>query len=1112
MQETASLIIKIDGREIAVGQKSLEDLADAGGRAEKATQGLSASSGQLTAAQRQLAAEARKAAGGLTEAANDALAMDRRVTALRQSYDPLAASIDRTNKELAEAADLYRLGAIAADEYATAQATLQTRLTMLGRAHAEGGKAARLQSYEMVNLGRQFGDVATMAALGASPMMILSTQGLQIAEIFGVARERGVGFGAALGQVGGAAGSLVARFLPVGAAIGAVVGAFALFEREVDKSTEGATTWGQTWQATLNVVGGYIMDGPVGTALSWLGREFARVMDLIGNLAFEGVARVVGGFIGAYRAIQQTWRQFPAAFGDLISMGVNRALSAVEDLINGAINALNNFTASIPGLAIPPIPPADLDRFKAPITGAAAEVGNTFRSEILGSVEDVRDGLRGVFADIVAETERLAAASEDAAESGSKHARAAREQAAAVASLSPAVEKAIQNLETLRQRNADLTMSPVQKAMAEQRQMMRDAEASGVADLISATRFLTDVEVERARVTQAANVELRTMPDSIKELVFETDDWLDKMNEIIRAYGEAQWATETLYRGLHEKDWGQALAGLVRVIEQVKKAFGEAGTMADKIGAVAGIANVAGQAIGGKGGSALSGAASGAMAGAAFGPWGAAIGAALGGLGGILGYDSQRKQEKAQQEAADIARTLAAAQEQANRQASLEIELLRMSGDEAGALAKERERELSAMDRTSAAIQRQINALEDWKAAVSKAEAALSQAEADLRTVYDREMAALQKVIDDADVPGKRRQLEDAYQREVSAIEAAVQGVDSLIESLGAFRRELDLNPLAMSSPLANRDAALAQFRSAAPDNLIGAGRTFLDASASSARTAQEFQRDRALVARAIEEAAATGQAQLTEAERQIQLLDAQVAGILAVNDNAITIEEAIRQLVTAEQAAEAAAADQKLLTDQFNVLLKIDASIMSWADAVRNFAAATQALADAQKAKPDPAGMGPTFEAVGWEGYVQKNPDLAALYASGEGMARGRSLVEFAQYHWGRYGSGEDRYFRPFARGGMFGPGGVVNGPTAFPMGLAGEAGPEAILPLANVGGKVGVMAANDGLREEMRALSARMDRLIAVTEETARNTRDSRDVLEGAARGQLSLSTEAA
>jgi hypothetical protein len=62
------------------------------------------------------------------------------------------------------------------------------------------------------------------------------------------------------------------------------------------------------------------------------------------------------------------------------------------------------------------------------------------------------------------------------------------------------------------------------------------------------------------------------------------------------------------------------------------------------------------------------------------------------------------------------------------------------------------------------------------------------------------------------------------------------------------------------------------------------------------------------------------------------------------------------------------------------------------------------------------------------------------------------------------------------FANGGAFAngrvqafaAGGIVNGPTVFPMangaGLMGEAGPEAIMPLTRIGGKLGVRAAGGG------------------------------------------------
>nr|WP_111297986.1 phage tail tape measure protein [Paracoccus saliphilus] len=76
-----------------------------------------------------------------------------------------------------------------------------------------------------------------------------------------------------------------------------------------------------------------------------------------------------------------------------------------------------------------------------------------------------------------------------------------------------------------------------------------------------------------------------------------------------------------------------------------------------------------------------------------------------------------------------------------------------------------------------------------------------------------------------------------------------------------------------------------------------------------------------------------------------------------------------------------------------------------------------------------------------------------------------------------GLFGGGIlDQGLTPFAKGGVFSQGraasgGVISGPTSFPMrggaGLMGEAGPEAIMPLRRgADGKLGVAAAGGGGR----------------------------------------------
>jgi hypothetical protein len=1154
---TLGLVFETRGGEQAA--RVLDQVEQKARGAERATDGLSSSSRGAASATEQLLAAIQKsvaqmeammrAQAGAAASAND-LARNQGAAnaAVVQGYSVntrYTASFSSMSAQISEAtANTQRLGMATrqageaaesaamdfatmydahdrnfAVQYAAAMnaATASTASLVGGQHRLAAG--SRLATHEMINLSRQLGDVATMAAMGASPLMILTTQGAQVGEIFGIARQRGVGFTAALGQMGGAIGGILVKLLPVTIAVGAVTGAFALFERAVDKNTEGATTWGQTWQATVNVVGAAIMNGPIGEGLNWLGRMFGATLDAITGAVLSFADQTVGVFGAAYQLIVQNWRRLPQVFGVLMQATANAVIGRLETMINTGIAGIN---VLLKAADIDPLGTVLLPRVKVANAELAADF-ERLASSIEGSFRGAREGF---LASIVAETERLAKATDDATDASGRHAKAVADQAQALETANPAIEQSIRNLEMLAQRNADLTMSPTQKAMAEQRRLMAEAEAGGLADVISATQVLTDIEVERARVLEAISGTLITMPDSIRQGVGESETLLDRFEEIEAATRGITWAVDDVARAIENKDWAGVFAGLLRTLERVKELW-NSNQPGGKMSATGAVLGQVGGAVGGTAGTVISGIGSGfSAAGAAAGMAGmGGLGGAIAGMAGPIGIavagfsilskvlsdGAAKRRAKAEQEANDIARARQIAEERANKRAELEIELLRAQGDEIAALTRERENELKALDSVSAAIQRQIYALEDWQKTVTDAESAVAQAEADLRRAYDTERDRLLGIIGGVDEA--RQALEQAYSREKAAIEATVSGVEGLIESLRDFRQELNLNPLAQGSLAQGRGAALAQFQAAAPGDAPGAGRAFLDASMASARTALDFQRDRALVARAIDDMTATAEMQLTDAEKQLAALDKQVAGLLAANDNLLSVEAAIRNLETAEQAAAVATAQLAALDAQVGALINLNAGFMSVAQAIDNLASAQQALAAAQAAKPDTSSAGgAAYEAVGFDGYVDRNADLAALYAAGTGMARGRSKTEFGQYHWERYGQAEDRFYRPFANGGMFGGGGVVMDPTAFPMGQMAEAGPEAIMPLANVGGKMGVVAANDGLKEEVRALRQEMAAMRSASERTARATEDSRDVLEGAARGQLSITTEAA
>lgn len=97
------------------------------------------------------------------------------------------------------------------------------------------------------------------------------------------------------------------------------------------------------------------------------------------------------------------------------------------------------------------------------------------------------------------------------------------------------------------------------------------------------------------------------------------------------------------------------------------------------------------------------------------------------------------------------------------------------------------------------------------------------------------------------------------------------------------------------------------------------------------------------------------------------------------------------------------------------------------------------------------------------------------------------------------------------FATGGAF-DGGVVSRPTAFNSSLMGEAGPEAILPLTNIGGSLGVRAVGSdnsevvaelrALRQEMRDLEMGTIEIVTESGETIMK-KTLKQIKEGSRRG---------
>lgn len=162
MTDIATLGIEINASQADEAGAKLDNLTSKGERAEN---------------------QARK-----TKSATDELA--DRMAKLKSSVDPAGVAISKVNSELAEAAALYKSGALSANEYAQAQAVLNQRAemfagkqTVMNARLLAGAGAARLTASETLNLSRQFADIGVTAAMGMNPLMILIQQGPQIADI-----------------------------------------------------------------------------------------------------------------------------------------------------------------------------------------------------------------------------------------------------------------------------------------------------------------------------------------------------------------------------------------------------------------------------------------------------------------------------------------------------------------------------------------------------------------------------------------------------------------------------------------------------------------------------------------------------------------------------------------------------------------------------------------------------------------------------------------------------------------------------------------------------------------------------------------------------------------
>ena len=334
------------------------------------------------------------------------------------------------------------------------------------------------------------------------------------------------------------------------------------------------------------------------------------------------------------------------------------------------------------------------------------------------------------------------------------------------------------------------------------------------------------------------------------------------------------------------------------------------------------------------------------------------------------------------------------------------------------------------------------------ESALSESQSLFDLARRNLERAFEAERSRLQGIIDNVDVI--RSKLQQAFDTKKSGLEDTISKFRSFGDSIREFRRSLVSGIGSNQDPLTLARLRFEQISASALtgdekalSELQGVSNEYLSVLQNYSSDFLDYQRAFSTVSQTLLQVENSTYSTVSVAELQLEALKAQVGSLLSVEEATLSVEEGISQLIAAQNLAASAQDQMTALNTQQNSLLQtLNESVLSVAQAIKEFLAA------------------------------QKN------------LIRAENVV--AQ----------------FAAGGVF-TNGIVQRPTSFGMGMMGEAGPEAIMPLTSVNGRLGVSANNSEIVEQLEIIGEKISRLEAVQIATAQNTGKVARIIERADNG---------
>lgn len=404
---------------------------------------------------------------------------------------------------------------------------------------------------------------------------------------------------------------------------------------------------------------------------------------------------------------------------------------------------------------------------------------------------------------------------------------------------------------------------------------------------------------------------------------------------------------------------------------------------------------------------------------------------------------------------------------------------------------------------------------------VANAKANTANAKQTLVEAFNIERERLQNIVDS--VKESEKALRDAFDAKALGIQDTITKFKNFGDSIRAFRLSLGERIAGGGSPLL---AARTRFDTVSALALSGneealgsiqdASLGYLNAFEQYSGSFVEYQRAFANVSETLLAVENSSFSTASVAELQLSSLKTQVGTLISIDDTAKTLETLMGEFKTAQALSTSAQVQlTSLNSQQISLLGSIDGGIINLAGAIASYQSAISAelsavgalntaKANAAAAAAQPAEVAKKSVAGLTSGALTKilNDELGSTAATQQVFrdikATGTRLNSPALQDYIRTNF-SDKYF---AQGGVF-TNGIVDSPTAFNIGTMGEKGAEAIMPLTNINGSLGVSTNNSEMVKQLTIISEKMSRLEAAQIATVQNTGKVARIVERADNG---------